>query len=79
MVPGEMRGKAASGMLLAATTGAIVAPVAAAFVRKAFFTDPSQIGIATAFCMVVSLALAAFFIALTNKPMLKVHAEQRST
>lgn len=78
MVPGEMRGKAASGMLLAATFGATIAPVAAAYVRKGFFTDPSDIGMATAFCMAISLALGALFVSLTRKPMMNLSADPRS-
>jgi MFS family permease len=78
MVPGEMRGKAASGMLLAATFGATIAPVAAAYVREGFFTDPSEIGMATAFCMAISLALGALFVSLTRKPMMNLNADPRS-
>lgn len=74
MVTGDLRGKAASVLLLATSLGGVsVGPMVVAAVSDWLMDDPEQIGRALAICVGFSLPVAALFYGMTLKPLRRAY------
>lgn len=75
MLPGDLRGKAASVLVLVTgLAGMAVGPTIVATISEGLLGDPDKIGVGLAICVGVALPLAACFYALTLKPLAQAYA-----
>ena len=70
MLPGELRGNAASGLLLATSLGGMAfGPLVAATISDVVLSDPGRIGTAVAIYAAIVLPLAGLSYGLTARPL----------
>lgn len=77
LVPGDLRGKAASVLLLSGMIGMSLGPTAVAVLTDLVFADPARVGDGIAVCTAVLLPLAALACAVALDPFRQGLAAQK--